>query len=99
MSRLVRNVPLLLQLFFWYTVITGLLPSVRQAVQLLPGVFLSKSGLMFPAAGAAPRPSRTWLRHFVDRLRPGMGLSGSGRGGGRKPPARCAKAAAAFRWA
>jgi general L-amino acid transport system permease protein len=45
----VRNVPLLLQLFFWYTVITGLLPSVRQAMQLLPGVYLSKSGLMFPA--------------------------------------------------
>ena len=46
----VRNVPLLLQLFFWYTVITGALPAVRQALsfKLLPGVFLSKSGLMFP---------------------------------------------------
>jgi general L-amino acid transport system permease protein len=46
----VRNVPLLLQLFLWYTVITGVLPAVRQALsfKLLPGVYLSKSGLMFP---------------------------------------------------
>ena len=44
----VRNIPLLLQLFFWYAVMTGLLPPVRQALRLLPGVYLSKSGLMFP---------------------------------------------------
>ncbi len=43
----VRNVPLLLQLFFWYTIITGMLPPVSQAMQLLPSVYLSKSGLMF----------------------------------------------------
>lgn len=45
----IRNIPLLLQLFFWYAVVTGVLPPVRQAVSLLPGVYLSKSGLMFPA--------------------------------------------------
>ena len=57
--ELVRNVPLLLQLFFWYTVITGLLPSVRQAAQLLPGVYLSKSGLMFPAP--VPHPGHPYM--------------------------------------
>ena len=45
-----RNIPLLLQLFFWYTVITQLLPVVREALEPLPGVVLSKSGLQFPAA-------------------------------------------------
>lgn len=55
----VRNVPLLLQLFFWYTVITGLLPSVREAVQFLPGVFLSKSGLMFPLP--SPHPGHPYV--------------------------------------
>ncbi len=50
----IRNIPLLLQLFFWYAVVTGILPPVRQALSLLPGVYLSKSGLMFPAA--APHP-------------------------------------------
>lgn len=44
----VRNIPLLLQLFFWYAAITSLLPAVRDAVALLPGFYLSKSGLMFP---------------------------------------------------
>jgi general L-amino acid transport system permease protein len=44
-----RNIPLLLQLFFWYTVITQLLPDVRNALEPLPGVVLSKSGLQFPA--------------------------------------------------
>jgi general L-amino acid transport system permease protein len=52
----VRNVPLLLQLFFWYSIITGLLPAVRQALsfRLLPGVYLSKSGLMFPTPVSHP---------------------------------------------
>lgn len=44
----VRNVPLLLQLFFWYALITHSLPSVSEAQHFLPGVYLSKSGLMFP---------------------------------------------------
>ncbi len=44
-----RNIPLLLQLFFWYTVITQLLPPVREALEPVPGVVLSKSGLQIPA--------------------------------------------------
>ncbi len=43
-----RNIPLLLQLFFWYTVITQLLPDVRNALEPVPGVVLSKSGLQIP---------------------------------------------------
>lgn len=46
--EITRNVPLLLQLFFWYAVITIMLPSVRQALEPLPGFVLSKSGLQFP---------------------------------------------------
>ena len=57
--ELVRNVPLLLQLFFWYTATTGLLPLVSQAVQVLPGVYLSKSGLMFPAP--VPHPGHSYM--------------------------------------
>lgn len=45
----VRNVPLLLQLFFWYEVITEGLPSPRQAVNLLDLVFVSNRGLKMPA--------------------------------------------------
>ena len=45
----VRNVPLLLQLFLWYALITQGLPGPRQAIHLLPGVWLSNRGLVLPS--------------------------------------------------
>src|SRR3546814_19929163 len=50
----VRNIPLLLQLFFWYSAITGLLPAVAAAIEILPGVYLSQSGLMYPVPVYSP---------------------------------------------
>jgi len=44
----IRNVPVLLQIFFWYAVTVNLLPAVNNALNPLPGVYLSKSGLAFP---------------------------------------------------
>jgi general L-amino acid transport system permease protein len=44
----IRNVPLLLQLFIWYFVLTELLPPVEEALRPLPGMFFSKNGLQFP---------------------------------------------------
>lgn len=46
-----RNVPLLLYLFLWYALIVTGLPSVRDAWELLPHVFLSNSGLTVPSIG------------------------------------------------
>ena len=43
-----RNVPVLLQLFFWYSLITEGLPGPRQALNPVPGVFLSARGLKLP---------------------------------------------------
>jgi general L-amino acid transport system permease protein len=43
-----RNVPLLLQLFIWYFMLTELLPPIEEAMQPLPGLFFSKNGLQFP---------------------------------------------------
>lgn len=51
-----RNVPLLLQLFFWYGLIAGVLPMVRDAIVLAPGVYLSNSGLQY----AVPEPHPAW---------------------------------------
>src|SRR6267378_4243745 len=48
-----RNVPLLVQLFFWYVLITETLPPPREALQPLPGVFLSNRGIFFPLPGTA----------------------------------------------
>ncbi len=44
----IRNVPLLLQLFLWYAVITEGLPGPRQALQPVEGVFLSNRGFKIP---------------------------------------------------
>lgn len=46
--EVLRNLPLLLQLFFWYLGLTYLLPETDAPLQLADGVFLSKSGLAFP---------------------------------------------------
>ena len=50
----VRNVPLLVQLFFWYALINEALPPPAQALHPLPGVFLTNRGLFLPLPGDAP---------------------------------------------
>ncbi|OGA67310.1 MAG: hypothetical protein A3G83_15765 [Betaproteobacteria bacterium RIFCSPLOWO2_12_FULL_68_20] len=49
-----RNVPLLVQLFFWYAVIAEGLPHPREALEPLPGVFLSNRGIFFPTFSSSP---------------------------------------------
>lgn len=49
--EVLRNTPLLLQLFAWNTVI-HLLPVPRQALSPLPGVLLTNRGLFLPAVDA-----------------------------------------------
>jgi general L-amino acid transport system permease protein len=50
---IVRNVPFLLQLFFWYFAVLGTLPLPRQSLDLLGLVYLNKRGLYTPAPDAA----------------------------------------------
>lgn len=45
--EIVRNTPLLLQLFLWYAIINSL-PGPRQAVQFGPGMYLSNRGMKVP---------------------------------------------------
>jgi len=52
--EIVRNVPLLVQLFFWYVLIAENLPGPRQALEPLPGVFLSNRGIVFPTPWSVP---------------------------------------------
>lgn len=47
--EVLRNVPLLLYLFLWYSLIILVFPPVKQALNVLPGVYLSNSGLVLPA--------------------------------------------------
>jgi len=52
--EVIRNVPLLVQLFFWYAVISENLPGPAEALNPLPGVFLSNRGIFFPLPGDSP---------------------------------------------
>lgn len=50
--EVMRNVPLVVQLFFWYAVITESLPAPAEALSPVPGVFLSNRGFAFPILAA-----------------------------------------------
>jgi general L-amino acid transport system permease protein len=49
-----RNIPLLLQLFFWWAMLRVSAPAPRQAWELLPGVLVSNRGFVFPVPIADP---------------------------------------------
>lgn len=44
----IRNVPLVLQLVFWYTAVLGALPAPRQSLSVADAFFLSNRGLLVP---------------------------------------------------
>jgi len=46
--ELIRNIPVLIQLLMWYTALSAWLPPLSDAMNPLPGIFLSKSGMSFP---------------------------------------------------
>jgi general L-amino acid transport system permease protein len=50
--EVMRNVPLLVQLFFWYAIISENLPGPREAVNPFAGVFLSNRGIAVPVPTA-----------------------------------------------
>lgn len=55
----IRNVPLLVQLFFWYAFVSEHLPGPRAALNPVAGVFLSNRGLAFPLPVA--HPVHAWM--------------------------------------
>ncbi len=47
--ELIRNLPLLLQIFFWYFAVLSILPAPRNSLQIVPDwVFLNNRGLYLP---------------------------------------------------
>jgi general L-amino acid transport system permease protein len=46
--ELMRNLPLLFQILFWYLAVLGALPGPRQSEPLLGAIFLSNRGLVLP---------------------------------------------------
>ncbi len=71
--EVMQNIPVLLQLFFWYAIFYESFPSPRQALNPAEGVFLCNRGLIFgvPETHAA---HGTMLWAFVAALAIGWGL-------------------------
>ena len=46
--ELFRNIPLLIQIFFWYFAVLAALPSARQSLSFGEAIFLNVRGLYFP---------------------------------------------------
>ena len=56
--ELFRNIPLLLQLVFWYNVVLKSLPAPRQSISVFGLAFLNNRGLVLPSPTYAPS---AWL--------------------------------------
>ena len=55
-----RNIPLLLQIIFWYTAVVAQLPNVRESISLFGGAFINNRGVYLPS----PEPTsslKIWL--------------------------------------
>lgn len=56
-----RNIPLLLQLFFWYFGVFQALPNVRESIALPGSIYLSSRGLVIPWFEGTPTTGAWWL--------------------------------------
>jgi general L-amino acid transport system permease protein len=46
--EIIRNLPLLLQLLFWYNAVLKALPDIRESIAISGGIFLNNRGLFLP---------------------------------------------------
>jgi general L-amino acid transport system permease protein len=78
--ELVRNLPLLFQLLFWYLAVLGTLPGARESIAIGQAVFLSNRGIVLPrlvfgdgaewvALALLGGLAAAWLLHRLARLR------------------------------
>src|ERR1700742_1992653 len=52
--ELIRNLPLLFQILFWYLAVLAALPNPRQSISIFGSFFLSNRGLVIPRPLAQP---------------------------------------------
>ena len=62
-----RNIPLLLQILFWYTAVVAQLPRVRESISVFGGAFINNRGVYLPS----PEPT-SGLKIWIGFL--GVGL-------------------------
>ena len=89
----IRNIPLLLQIIFWYNVVPASLPNPRNAAPIFDVAYLANRGLFVPArvqAGLQRRVDRARARRGRDVRLPRMG--------GEAPAETGQRRSAGFRW-
>ncbi|MCY3553602.1 MAG: ABC transporter permease subunit [Candidatus Poribacteria bacterium] len=55
-----RNIPLLLQILFWYTAVVAQLPKVKESISLFKGVVINNRGIYLPSPEPTPG-LKIWL--------------------------------------
>jgi general L-amino acid transport system permease protein len=73
--EVLRNVPLVIQLFAWYLVLTELLPEATSPLVLGPHLFLSKGGLQIPGPTWPAGAGLSWDRPELGPFGVAGGLS------------------------
>ena len=67
--ELIRNLPLLFQILFWYLAVLGTLPGPRQSISLLGEIFLNNRGIFLPRPIFGGGRRHVALRRAPDRDR------------------------------
>ena len=63
--EVMQDIPVLLQLFFWYAIFYETLPSPRQALNPMTGLFLCNRGVVFAVPEAHPAHTYMFLAFIV----------------------------------
>ena len=63
--EILRNIPLLLQIFFWYFSVLRILPGPRQSVSLFGAFFVNNRGLYTPSPVPEPGFDLVWIALLV----------------------------------
>ncbi|WP_371125953.1 amino acid ABC transporter permease [Bosea sp. (in: a-proteobacteria)] len=63
--EVIRNLPLLLQLFFWYNAVLKPLPDARNSIALPGSIFLNNRGLILPNPQFAPAFQGVVIAFFI----------------------------------
>lgn len=70
-----RNTPVIVQLLFWYSLVTVGLPDIHRALHPLPGVFLTDRGVYLPSISITGAPWATALVALALIVGSGLALS------------------------
>jgi general L-amino acid transport system permease protein len=63
--EIIRNLPLLLQLLFWYNAVLKALPELRDSLVIPGGAFLNNRGLFVPQPIATSGFTAVWISFFI----------------------------------